>query len=128
VVALLLPESKTARYETQNRPAFQGRMRELCPDCEILYSNANQDAAKQQQQAEAAAELAYALLMGQEPPEGLVTGTLDNGFKEVSVVLLDPIEVTIDNVLDTIIADGFWSVEQICSEEYAAACAAAGIE
>ena len=29
-------------------------MKELCPDCEILYSNADQDAAKQQQQAEAA--------------------------------------------------------------------------
>ena len=53
-IALLLPESKTARYETHDRPIFEQRVKELCPDCEILYSNANQDPAKQQQQAEAA--------------------------------------------------------------------------
>ena len=51
---LLLPETKTARYETQDRPLFEAKLKELCPDCELIYSNANQDAAKQQQQAEAA--------------------------------------------------------------------------
>ena len=53
-IALLLPESKTARYESQDRPNFEKKVEELCPDCEIIYSNADQDAAKQQQQAEAA--------------------------------------------------------------------------
>src|ERR671916_800632 len=53
-IALLLPESKTARYESQDRPNFERKVEELCADCEILYSNADQDAAKQQQQAEAA--------------------------------------------------------------------------
>ena len=45
---------KTARYEAQTGPLFEAKVKELCPDCEIIYSNANQDAAKQQQQAEAA--------------------------------------------------------------------------
>jgi D-xylose transport system substrate-binding protein len=53
-IALLLPESKTARYESQDRPNFEKKVQELCSDCEIIYSNADQDAAKQQQQAEAA--------------------------------------------------------------------------
>ena len=53
-IALLLPENKTARYESQDRPLFEAKMRELCPDCEVIYSNAEQDASKQQQQAEAA--------------------------------------------------------------------------
>jgi D-xylose transport system substrate-binding protein len=53
-IALLLPESKTARYESQDRPNFEAKVEELCADCEIIYSNADQDAAKQQQQAEAA--------------------------------------------------------------------------
>jgi D-xylose transport system substrate-binding protein len=53
-IALLLPETKTARYESQDRPLFQKKVKELCSDCEILYSNADQDASKQQQQAEAA--------------------------------------------------------------------------
>jgi D-xylose transport system substrate-binding protein len=53
-IAFLLPESKTARYESQDRPLFTAKVKQLCPNCEILYSNADQDAAKQQQQAEAA--------------------------------------------------------------------------
>jgi D-xylose transport system substrate-binding protein len=53
-IALLLPENKTARYEAQDKPRFIARVKELCPSCEVIYENANQDAAKQQQQAEAA--------------------------------------------------------------------------
>jgi D-xylose transport system substrate-binding protein len=53
-VALLLPETKTARYETQDRPLFEAKVMELAPDAEILYSNANQDATEQQSQADAA--------------------------------------------------------------------------
>jgi D-xylose transport system substrate-binding protein len=53
-IAFLLPESKTARYESQDRPLFEKKVKALCSDCEIIYSNADQDPAKQQQQAEAA--------------------------------------------------------------------------
>ena len=53
-IALLLPESKTARYESQDRPNFEKQVKKDCPDCDIIYSNADQDPAKQQQQAEAA--------------------------------------------------------------------------
>jgi D-xylose transport system substrate-binding protein len=53
-VALLLPESKTSRYESIDRPVFEATLAEICPDCELLYANAGQDAARQQQQAEAA--------------------------------------------------------------------------
>jgi len=53
-IALLLPETKTARYESQDKPLFEAKVKELCGDCQVLYSNADQDAAKQQQQAEAA--------------------------------------------------------------------------
>jgi D-xylose transport system substrate-binding protein len=53
-VALLLPESKTARYESKDRPDFTRKLKQLCPGCKLLYYNADQDAAKQQQQVEAA--------------------------------------------------------------------------
>jgi D-xylose transport system substrate-binding protein len=53
-VALLLPETKTTRYEAYDKPLFEKKMKELCSDCQIIYSNADQDASKQQQQAEAA--------------------------------------------------------------------------
>jgi D-xylose transport system substrate-binding protein len=52
-IAFLLPENKTARYENQDKPFFIDKVKELCPSCEVIYENATQDAAKQQQQAEA---------------------------------------------------------------------------
>src|SRR3982750_1420213 len=53
-IALLLPESKTTRCEQQDRPNFERRVKELCPNCEVIYANAEQDPARQQQQAEQA--------------------------------------------------------------------------
>jgi D-xylose transport system substrate-binding protein len=53
-VALLLPESKTTRYEAHDHPEFEANLKRHCPDCELIYSNANQDASAQQDQVEAA--------------------------------------------------------------------------
>ena len=53
-IALLLPESKTARYESHDRPLFESKVKALCPECQLIYSNADQNAARQQDQAEAA--------------------------------------------------------------------------
>jgi D-xylose transport system substrate-binding protein len=53
-IALLLPETKTTRYEQHDRPRFEAKVKALCPDCKIEYGNASQDPAKQQAQAEAA--------------------------------------------------------------------------
>ncbi len=53
-IALLLPESKTTRYESFDKPLFEEKVKELCSDCEISYYNADQDPAKQQQQVETA--------------------------------------------------------------------------
>ena len=45
-----------------------------------------------------------------------------------SVDPADPIAVTKDNINDTIVKDGFWTADQICTGKYAAACKAAGIQ
>lgn len=71
-------------------------------------------------EAEAAAELAVALVNGDDTPE-----TTD--FQGVKSIILDPISVTKDNVKDTVVKDGFYKVEDICTAEYADACAAAGL-
>ena len=52
-IGFLLPETQTARYETQDKPLFEQKVNELCPDCEIVYQNADQDPTKQQSQVEA---------------------------------------------------------------------------
>ena len=53
-IALFLPESKTTRYEAHDHPEFESNLKRHCPDCELIYSNANQDASQQQDQVEAA--------------------------------------------------------------------------
>ncbi len=55
-IAILLPETKTARYETQDLPNFKAELTAKGFDVtnNLIYSNANQDASAQQQQAEAA--------------------------------------------------------------------------
>ena len=53
-IALLLPESKTTRYEAHDHPEFEDAVNAACSDCDLIYSNANQDAAQQQSQMEAA--------------------------------------------------------------------------
>jgi D-xylose transport system substrate-binding protein len=51
-VGLLLPETKTTRYEAFDHPLFQKKLKELCPTCKLLYANSNQDSSQQQSQAE----------------------------------------------------------------------------
>ena len=79
-------------------------------------------------EAEAAAELAVALVRGEDPPSGLVNDKVDNGTKQVPSVLLEPVAVTKDNINDTIVKDGFWKASEICTGKYAAACKEAGIQ
>lgn len=78
-------------------------------------------------EAEAAAELAFAVLRGEPIPIGLVNGTAFNGQIDVPAVLLDPTLVTVDNIAETVIADNFWSVEEICVDEYVEPCREAGL-
>ncbi|HEX2070336.1 MAG TPA: sugar ABC transporter substrate-binding protein [Thermoleophilaceae bacterium] len=78
-------------------------------------------------EAEAAAELAVALVRGEDPPAGLVEDEVDNGQKQVPSVLLTPVAVTRDNIQDTIVKDRFWTVDQICTARYRQACEEAGI-
>jgi len=83
-IALLLPESKTARYESQDRPNFEKKAKELCADCEILYSNADQDAAKQQQQAEAAITKGAKVLV-LDPVDAASAGAIVNRAKQSQI-------------------------------------------
>jgi D-xylose transport system substrate-binding protein len=80
-------------------------------------------------EAEAAAELAYDLLMHKTVPSSMTGGkTVKNGKMDVPSVLLTPIAVTKSNIKDTVVKDGFWNVQQICTSEYASACKTAGLQ
>jgi D-xylose transport system substrate-binding protein len=49
-VAFLMPDQASTRYEQHDFPGFQAEMAKLCPDCTVIYQNANADVALQQQQ------------------------------------------------------------------------------
>lgn len=71
-------------------------------------------------QARLAAEVAVTLLRG-----GEVTAPME--LEGTPTTLLEPVAVTVGNILETVVADGFWTVDDICTPDYAAACEAAGI-
>ncbi|MFC6285481.1 substrate-binding domain-containing protein [Nocardioides sp. GCM10027113] len=87
-IALLLPESKTTRYEAFDRPLFEERVAELCSDCEITYFNADQDPAKQQQQVETAISDNVDVMVldpvDGKAAAGLVTSAQDEGIPVVA--------------------------------------------
>lgn len=78
-------------------------------------------------EAETAAEVAVQLAKGEEPGATSDTGIDQSDFEGVTSYIFDPIVVTSDNVADTVIADGFYTAEDICTGDYAKACAEAGI-
>jgi D-xylose transport system substrate-binding protein len=79
-------------------------------------------------EAEAAAQLAYDLAFGVAVPASLTNGqTVNNGAADIPAVLLAPVAVTQANIESTIVADGFWTANDICTDQYISACAAAGI-
>ncbi|MGW2250994.1 sugar ABC transporter substrate-binding protein [Kitasatospora sp. NPDC001660] len=53
-IGLLLPESKTTRYEQFDRPLLEKKIKELAPQAQVDYYNANQDATLQQTQVDTA--------------------------------------------------------------------------
>lgn len=67
-------------------------------------------------EAQAAADLAIQLRNGETPEFDDVT---DNGSIEVPSLLLEPVAVTIDNINETVIADEFRSIDEICVGEAA---------
>ena len=78
-----------------------------------------------QKEADALSATAIALAKGDEPE---TTGTVkdDTGKRDVSSILLDPEAITKDNV-QTVIDDGFATVDEVCTAKFADACTAAGI-
>jgi ABC-type xylose transport system substrate-binding protein len=53
-ISFLMPDRGSTRYDQQDDPLFEAQIKKLCPNCTVSYQNAETDAQKQQQQAEAA--------------------------------------------------------------------------
>jgi D-xylose transport system substrate-binding protein len=78
-------------------------------------------------EAEDAAVLAFDLATNVQIPASATNGQTDNQAKQVPSILLTPVAVTTENIKNTVVADGFWTREQICTGDFAQACQRAGI-
>lgn len=83
-IGLLLPETTTARYETKDKPFFTAALKAACPNCTLLYANANSSAATQQQQAESMlSQGAKALVV--DPFDGVAAASIVSAAKAQNV-------------------------------------------
>ncbi|MEO7146728.1 MAG: substrate-binding domain-containing protein [Terrimesophilobacter sp.] len=74
-------------------------------------------------EAKAAAEIAVALAKGDTAKvKSLATSTVNNGTGDIPSVLLDGVSVTIKNIADTVIKDGFTTKAKICVGAAEALC------
>lgn len=80
-----------------------------------------------QNEASAAADAAIALLNGEDIAAHAGGNTINNGQSDVPFVGLDVQSVNIDNIAETVIADGFRTVEEICVGDFEQFCADAGL-
>jgi len=88
IIALLLPESETTRYEAFDRPLFEAKVAELCSDCTVDYYNADKDEAKQAQQVDTAVNKGATVIV-LDPVNGagaggMVQSAQDNGAQVVA--------------------------------------------
>ncbi|WP_255955973.1 ABC transporter substrate-binding protein [Streptomyces odontomachi] len=79
-------------------------------------------------EAEVAAEMAVALAKG-EKVDSVAKTTVDSPTtKGVPAVLVPVISLTKDNINDTVVKDGIYTVSQICTPKYKSACDKIGLK
>ncbi|NUQ95219.1 MAG: substrate-binding domain-containing protein [Streptomyces sp.] len=79
-------------------------------------------------EADNAAELAVNLLQGKDIKSLADTTVTSGSGDKVQAKLLTPVSVTVKNIKDTVVKDGLYTVAQICTADYAAACKKAGLQ
>jgi D-xylose transport system substrate-binding protein len=79
-------------------------------------------------EAEAAAEMAVALAKGEDLSAVAEDKVSSASAKDVPSVLVDVTSLTQENIMDTVIKDGVYTVDEICTAKYKAACDKLGIK
>jgi D-xylose transport system substrate-binding protein len=78
-------------------------------------------------EADAAAAMAVALARGEALDEVATTSTDSPTTEDIPSVLLTPSAVTVDNIEQTLVKDGVYTVDQICTPELRRLCEKAGL-
>ncbi|MEV8125852.1 sugar ABC transporter substrate-binding protein [Streptomyces sp. NPDC085944] len=79
-------------------------------------------------EAETAAEMAVALAKG-ESLDSIANDKVDSATtKGVPAVIVPVVSLTQDNIKETVIKDGFYTIDEICTDKYKAACDKIGLK
>ncbi|MFJ8809892.1 sugar ABC transporter substrate-binding protein [Streptomyces sp. NPDC102490] len=79
-------------------------------------------------EAETAAEMAVALAKG-ESLDSIANDKVDSATaKDIPAVIVPVVSLTKDNIKETVIKDGFYTVDEICTDKYKAACDKIGLK
>ncbi|MFG3246377.1 sugar ABC transporter substrate-binding protein [Streptomyces sp. NPDC048187] len=79
-------------------------------------------------EAETAAEMAVALAKG-ESLDSIANDKVDSATaKGVPAVIVPVVSLTKDNIKETVIKDGFYTIDEICTDKYKAACDKIGLK
>jgi D-xylose transport system substrate-binding protein len=73
-------------------------------------------------QAKLAADIAVAIVRGQEPPG--ITSSVNDGSHDIPAAIIPPVTVTADNIAETVIADGFAKWDDLCVGDFEQYCPA----
>ncbi|MER5545188.1 sugar ABC transporter substrate-binding protein [Streptomyces sp. NPDC001118] len=81
-------------------------------------------------EAEAAAQMAVARVQGKDIQfDALTQDKVDSPTdKSIPAKLIQPVALTKSNIKSTVLADGIYTVDDICTAKYRAACAAIGLK
>ncbi len=86
-IAFLMPDIASTRYELQDKPLFEAKIKALCPTCSVVYLNAQADAAKQQQQADSAfAQGVKAMVL--DPVDSAAAATMVQAANQAKVPII----------------------------------------
>ncbi|MFE9771342.1 sugar ABC transporter substrate-binding protein [Streptomyces sp. NPDC005931] len=112
-------------------PPITGQDAELAAVQRILVGQQYMSVYKSYpQEAESAAEMAVAKVQGRDIQfDALTRERVDSPtHQDIPAQLVPVVALTKDNIEDTVVADDIYTVEDICTAKYKAACSAAGLK
>ncbi|MEU6391019.1 sugar ABC transporter substrate-binding protein [Streptomyces sp. NPDC046939] len=81
------------------------------------------------QEAETVAKMAVSIAKNGKLDSSIATGTVDSGTeKGVPAVIVPVVSLTQDNIKDTVIKEGYYTLGEICTAKYKAACDKIGLK
>ncbi|MFC7362460.1 substrate-binding domain-containing protein [Nocardioides astragali] len=111
-IGLLLPETAVARYDGKDKPYFEAKLKELCPDCEFLYANANSDAGEQNDQANSFLSQGVDVLVV-DPFDGKAAASIVNSAEQVDVPVVAYDRLIDSPDLDYVISNDYLKVGEL---------------